>query len=172
MITDVGEYFVGAYLQLILECDVVDYNVRPPGGGLEGLGELDVIGLDLKNNRAYLCEVTTHIRGLLYKDNRTTVKRIQDKHERQKSYAQKYLKNFDCQYMFWSPVVPVGYVTDNLSKLSDLQLVVNLEYTKCVKELETRAAETTHDARNPVFRVLQILKHLREPKKLAGDCLT
>ena len=36
MLTDVGEYLVGAYLQLKMECDVVDYNVRPPGGGYRG----------------------------------------------------------------------------------------------------------------------------------------
>lgn len=161
MITDVGEYLVGAYLQLILECDVVDYNVRPPGGGLEGLGELDVVGLNLKTHQAYLCEVTTHIRGLLYKDNQTTVERITKKHERQKSYGKKYLENFDCQYMFWSPVVPVGFVTESLAKLPELNLIINGEYKYRVDELESLAAITTHDARNPVFRVLQILKHMR-----------
>ena len=63
MITDVGEYIVGAYLKLILKCDIIDYNIRPPGGGLEGLHELDVLGLNFKKRTAYLCEVTTHIRG-------------------------------------------------------------------------------------------------------------
>lgn len=88
MLTDIGEYIVGAYLRLKLDCDVVDYNVRSPGGGLEGLEEMDVIGLNLKSHRAYLCEVTTHIRGPLYTDNQTTVERIGKKHERQKRYAQ------------------------------------------------------------------------------------
>jgi len=161
MLTDIGEYFVGAYLQLKLECDVIDYNVRPPGGGLEGLEEMDVIGLDLKSHRAYLCEVTTHIRGLLYVDNRTTVDRIIKKHERQKRYGVKFLKNFQCQYMFWSPVVPVGYITASLSQLPDLELVINGEYTRRIDELRVLARETTHDARNPVFRVLQILEHMR-----------
>ena len=45
MLTDIGECFVGAYLQLIAKCDFVDYNVRPPGGGLAGLSELDVVGI-------------------------------------------------------------------------------------------------------------------------------
>lgn len=162
MLTDVGEYLVGAYLQLILGCDVVDYNVRPPGGGLAGLEELDVIGLNLKSHRAYLCEVTTHIRGVQYKDNRTTVERIKKKHERQKRYGSKYLENFECEYMFWSPVVPVGYITEHLSKLKELQLVINGEYKQRVQELRERAAETTHDARNPVFRVFQILGHMRD----------
>ncbi len=76
MKTEIGEYIVGAYLKVIKNCDFIDYNVRFPGGGLKGLGELDVIGLDFKNKSAYLCEVTTHIRGLLYKDNITTVEKI------------------------------------------------------------------------------------------------
>lgn len=54
MLTDVGEYLVGAYLQLKLDCDVVDYNVRPPGGGLDGLEEMDVIGFNFKQRRTYL----------------------------------------------------------------------------------------------------------------------
>jgi hypothetical protein len=52
MLTDIGECIFGAYLQLKLDCDVVDYNVRPPGGGLEGLEGMDVIGLNLKSHRA------------------------------------------------------------------------------------------------------------------------
>ncbi len=35
MFTYIGEFIVGAYLQLIEECDFIDYNVRPPGGGLK-----------------------------------------------------------------------------------------------------------------------------------------
>lgn len=161
MLTDIGEFLVGAYLQLILRCDVVDYNVRPPGGGLQGLEELDVIGLDLKTQRAYLCEVTTHIRGLLYVDNKTTVERIEKKYKRQQRYGKENLEQFQCEYMFWSPVVPVGFITSRLSQLEGLQLVINGDYKKRVEELRMRAAETTHDARNPVFRVLQILEHLR-----------
>ncbi|MGB5215711.1 MAG: hypothetical protein WBN88_18965 [Anderseniella sp.] len=40
MATEMGEYLVGAYLQLEQQCDVVSFNVRPPGGGLKGLQEL------------------------------------------------------------------------------------------------------------------------------------
>ena len=52
MLTDVGEFIVGAHLQLIEGCDFIDYNVRHPGGGLKGLGELDVIGLNFRTNTA------------------------------------------------------------------------------------------------------------------------
>ncbi len=163
MLTDVGEYIVGAYLKLKLHCDFVDYNVRPPGGGLKGLEELDVIALDFKNNIAYLCEVTTHIRGTLYKDNKTTVERITKKHKRQKEYASKYLANFgEVRYMFWAPVVPVGYITDHLAEIDNLELVINGEYKRRIEELQELARRTTHSTQNPFFRILQILEHLRD----------
>ena len=164
MLTDIGEYIVGAYLQLILECDVIDYNVRPPGGGVHGLAEFDVIGFDFKNNTAYLCEVTTHIRGLSYINNKATVERITEKHNKQKWYADNYLsKNFQSRrFMFWSPVVPRGYITQELAKIPDLELVINGEYKKKIAELRMLASQTTHDARNPFFRMLQFLEHLRD----------
>ena len=162
MLTDVGEFIVGAHLQLIEECDFIDYNVRPPGGGLKGLGELDVVGLNFKTNTAYLCEVTTHIRGVLYKNNQETINRIKKKHERQIEYANKYLKNFkNHRFMFWSPVVPIGYITDHLQEIEGLELVINGEYKKRIEQLRLLARNTTHDARNPFFRMLQIMEHLR-----------
>ncbi|BBI99125.1 hypothetical protein FGKAn22_08180 [Ferrigenium kumadai] len=163
MLTDVGEYIVGAYLQVEEGCDFVDYNIRPPGGGLEGLGELDVVGLNFKTKTAFVCEVTTHIRGVLYKNNQETVERIKKKHERQKKYASENLSNFKTiKYQFWSPVVPRGYITEHLEKISGLELVINGEYKKRILLLRDKAREMTHDAKNPVFRVLQILEHLRD----------
>ena len=160
--TDIGEYVVGAYLKIIKKCDIVDYNVRPPGGGLEGLNELDVVGLDFKNKTACLCEVTTHIRGVLYKDNITTVNKINIKYERQKEYANKYLSSFPKRYfMFWSPVVPKGYITEELEKIDGLDLIINNRYAQRIDELREKAKELTNDVGNPFFRMLQILEHLR-----------
>ena len=158
-----GEYIVGAWLQVIAGCDVVDYNVRPPGGGLQGLGELDVVGLNFKTDTIYFCEVTTHIRGLLYKDNAETVARIKRKHARQKQYAERYSDNFNNhRFMFWSPYVPRGAVTSGLSQIEGLELVINGVYKSRVDALRAEAAHTTHDARNPVFRLLQILEHMKD----------
>ena len=163
MLTDIGEFIVGAYLQLIEECDFIDYNVRPPGGGLKGLNELDVVGLNFKTNTAYLCEVTTHIQGLLYKNNQETIRRIKKKHERQKEYAKTYLKNFkNHRFMFWSPVVPVGYLTQELQKIKTLELIINGEYKNRIEKLRELAKKITHDTRNPFFRMLQILEHMRD----------
>ncbi len=163
MLTDIGEYTVGAHLKLIKECDFIDYNVRQPGGGLKGLGELDVVGLNFHDKTAYLCEVTTHIRGLQYKSNQETVDRIKRKHERQKEYAKKHLTNFkNHKFMFWSPVVPVGYITDHLASINSLELVINGEYKKCIEQLRLLAKNTTHDSGNPFFRMLQIIEHMRD----------
>jgi len=160
--TEIGEYIVGAYLKEIIGCDFVDYNVRPPGGGLEGLGELDVVGLQFGGTTAYLCEVTTHIRGFLYKDNKTSVERIAKKHRRQREYARKHLSDFESiRYMFWSPVVPVGYLTENLAKIEGLELIINGRYKTCVDELREKARTATHDTGNVFFRTLQILERLR-----------
>lgn len=162
MKTDVGEYIVGAYLKIIKECTVVDYNVRFPGGGLKGLNELDVIGLDFKRKAAYLCEVTTHIRGVLYKDNKTTVEKIRSKHDVQKEYAEAFLTDFPSKvYMFWSPVVPKGFITEELQLINSLELMINQEYTRCIDELREKAKVMTNDAGNPFFRMLQILESLK-----------
>jgi hypothetical protein len=97
---------VGAYLKLILECDVVDYNARPPGGGLRGLGELDVIGFSFGRRIAYLCEVTTHLDGLQIGSGAdATIRKLAEKHERQRTYARQYLGDFEHRFMFWSPLV-------------------------------------------------------------------
>ena len=162
MKTDIGEYIVGAYLKIVKECNFVVYNVRPPGGGREGLNELDVVGLDFKNKIAYLCEVTTHIRGLLYKDKETTVERIKTKYKRQEEYANKHLSDFSNRhFMFWSPVVPEGHITSELKKIDGLELVINEEYAQYIDELKEKAKKKTNDEGNPFFRMLQILEHLR-----------
>jgi|SRR5579862_349569 len=161
MATEMGEYLVGAYLKFELACGVVDYNARPPGGGLQGLGELDVIGFDFANRRAYLCEVTTHLDGLLIgKGAGATIDKIAAKHRRQRVYAEQRLNDFSPRYMFWSPVVRSGIV-ELLKKIDGLELFINGTYKEAIDRLRARAKRTTSDPNNPAFRVLQILEHMR-----------
>ncbi len=161
MNTEMGEYVVGACLKLLKGCDFVDYNVRRPGGGLAGLNEIDVVGLDFKSKTAYLCEVTTHLDGLLYKDASTTVERIRKKYEKLKDYAKDFLSDFPTRdFMFWSPVVRES-IANELKKISGLELVINKDYAAYVRLLQELAKKGTHDTGNPTFRVLQILGHLR-----------
>jgi len=62
--------------------------------------------------------------------------------------------------MFWSPVVSAG-VAEELRKIDGLELVINEDYAAYVEQLQERANKVTYDTGNPVFRVLQILGHLR-----------
>ena len=162
MATEMGEYLVGAYLKLIEGCDFVDYNVRAPGGGRGGQRELDVVGVKFNGRTAYLCEVATHIRGLLYIDNPKTVKRIRKKHDYQREYAKRHLHDFEPKFMFWSPVVPKGYLTDRLGEIADLELVINGVYKEKVDALKEMAGREKQETQNPVFRVFQILESMRE----------
>ena len=92
-----------------------------------------------------------------------TIARIAHKHARQRAYAERHLVHFpNRRYQFWSPVVPKGRITTGLSGIDGLELVINGEYKQRICALRQLAGSTTHDARNPVFRVLQILEHLRD----------
>jgi len=66
--------------------------------------------------------------------------------------------------MFWSPVVPVGYLTEHLPQIRGLELVINQHYAAKIEELRSLARTETHDAGNEFFRALQILEHLRPSK--------
>lgn len=164
MLTDIGEFIVGAYLQLIEECLFINYNVRPSGGGLKGLEELNVVGLNFNTNTAYLCEVTTHITGGFHgRSNSEAVEGIKKKHQRQKEYSEKYLDDFKNHvFMLWAPVVPRGYLTENLGKIESLELIINGEYKKRIEQLRELAKKETHDTKNPFFRMLQIMEHMRD----------
>jgi len=165
MNTEMGEFLVGAWLKEVKKCDFIQYNARLPEGHLPGLSEVDVIGLDLKNKVAYLCEVTTHLRGVLYGTYQKTMKKIRDKFERDKAFSDKILKDFPTRhYMLWSPIVPGGKLTSQLMELEKkgVEIVVNRTYAERIDELTRAAREKANDTGNPAFRLLQILEHLRE----------
>ncbi|MEE8203558.1 MAG: hypothetical protein V3R74_07350 [Alphaproteobacteria bacterium] len=146
----------------MVRCDFVQYNVRPPGGGLAGLAEFDVVGFDFGKRTVYLAEVSTHLDGLNYGSYQKTLDRITRKFERQRDYARQHLADFSRhRFMFWSPRVAVGFLTDHLSEIDGLELVINGAYSKRVDELRELARNTTRDTGNPFFRSLQILARLR-----------
>lgn len=160
MATEIGEYVVGAYLRLCEECDVVDYNARSSKKGLEGLGEIDVIGLRFSDKTAFLCEVATHLDGLNYAKD--TIAKVRSKYEHQRNYAKANLSSFAVHhFMLWSPRVAVGKKTTALGNIEELQLVINGDYAACVEKLRNLASLTTKDIGNPFFRSLQLLAHLR-----------
>ncbi len=163
-----GEYAVGAYLKLILECDVVDYKVKRPTKGLESQFEIDLIGLQFSTSTAILCEVKTHILGLLCgSNNKDTIERIEKQFHNMQDYAKNYLHNFENQkFMLWSPYVPEGVQTKSYSEMNGLDLIINDTYTEKIRQLENLAKRNKYSVTkitdNPFFRTLQILGHLRK----------
>jgi len=163
MKTEIGEYVVGAYLKLILNCDVVDYNVRDRSGTrLQALGELDVIGLRFSDKTAYICEATTHITGMLIGTADNTVKKVAEKHTRQQQYARQNLKDFTQHYfMLWSPRVTSAKILRGFATINSLQFVINEDYTAKVDELVAYASKNAGDTNNPFMRSLQLLAALK-----------
>jgi hypothetical protein len=66
--------------------------------------------------------------------------------------------------MFWSPVVPIGYLTKHLAKIEGLELIINGEYSRRVDELRSIARKEAQGVGNDFFRSLQILERLRPYK--------
>lgn len=163
MNTEMGEYVVGAYLKFVLNCDVVDYNVRNrTGTRRQALGELDVIGLRFFDKTAYVCEATTHIDGMLIGTIDNTIKKVTEKHERQKQYASQNLQSFNHHhFMLWSPKLTNKKILQKLSEITSLQLIINEDYTTKVDELIAYAKQNRGDASNPFMRSLQILQALK-----------
>jgi hypothetical protein len=152
-------------------------------------GEIDVVGIDLKNSIAYVCEVATHTGGLNYvkgaqPDN---VNKLTRKFMDDVNYARSYLGNFEQhRFMLWSPVVkhPVAAQTKH-NQFNDLveirrnlraepyraniEMIVNEVYQARVDELRHKATEETAASEYPVFRLLQILhvleKHVAKMQK-------
>lgn len=173
---EVGEELVGAWLRLVAECDFVQYNV--PLRGKQG--EIDVIGLNLALETAYVCEVATHTGGLNYvKDARpNNVQKLTRKFEDDVDYARQFLDKFQHCFMLWSPIVvhPLSNTTvhnqfrdlidirRNLQSThqADVEMVINEIYLERVNELRVKATEETAASEYPVFRLLQVLHSLEK----------
>ena len=161
MKTEIGEYIVGAYLQLEEKCDLVCYNEKPKREGLKGLGELDVIGLRFSDSTVFICEVVTHLGGLNYDNRRiTSFEKILNKHKMQRKYAGQHFSKFEKRFQLWSPRIRAGLLNE-LIKIEGLEIIANDEYTKRIDGLNNLAEKNTKDYSNPFFRTLQIFKHLK-----------
>lgn len=171
-----GEQLTGAWLRMIAQCDFVQYNV--PLRGRQG--EIDVIGLDLATETAYICEVATHLRGLQYTKGARpdNVNRISKKFQSDVDYAREYLDDFQHRFMLWSPVVRVPVADDTkYNQMRDIRdirrnlleshgvevdMVINEVYLKYVDQMRELAALETAASAFPAFRVMQIIEQTRE----------
>ncbi len=167
---DIGESAVGAYMRYIRECEIVVYNTFLR----DQQGELDVVALKTgEPRRVWLCEVTTHIGGMLYPGTGGTdgtVKKLHDKLVRAREFAAVTFPKDTLHFEVWSPRVAKGKLTMAFESLGeeasemdmDLSFVINEEYTERMRELVVHAKQNRSPTSEPAYRMLQILGHLRD----------
>jgi hypothetical protein len=165
---DIGESLVGAYLRHIEGCDVVVYNNFFRGEQ----GEIDVVGIRRGEPReVILCEVTTHIRGMLivHSGRNATEQRVKEKLRRLIHFAEATFPGDNHRFEWWSPYVPIGRLTTALAVIEhttqesghEFRFVINDEYTRRVQRLVEYARKHEAPTGEPAYRLLQILTHLR-----------
>jgi len=174
---NVGEEIAGEYLRICKSCDFIQYNLQNP----DIQGEIDVVGISLKENTVYLCEVAIHlITGLQYVDQKTkqtnNVAKLIQKLEKDWKYAAKYFPKYKHVLMVWSPIVKSSRDGAKNNQLKDidviqkhfkdkhgieLQFVANQKYWECLQELRGYTLKETKELKSPVLRYLQIEEHLR-----------
>jgi hypothetical protein len=165
---DMGESLVGAYLRHIRRCDVVVYN----SFFADRQGEVDVVGLQQRNPRVvWLCEVTTHIDGMLLTGAGRAKEEdiIKRKLDRLRDFAEITFPDEQHRFEWWSPRVAKGRLTELMKHLEDawdtagrhLRFIVNEDYTQAMRELARHARVNSSTTNEPAYRLLQILSRLR-----------
>ncbi len=171
---NIGEEITGDYLKIVKGCDFIEYNLSIP----EVQGEIDVVGIDVRNKRLYVCEVATHlITGLQYVKNKQpdNVNRFVKKFTKNIKYAERYFGDYEKQFMLWSPIVKNQGPASKHNQLNDvtrireilekefgysLELVINEDYQKCLDQLRDFARSETRELKSPVLRLMQIEEKL------------
>lgn len=158
---EAAELLVGAYLKMVERCDVVGYNIRPPGGD-GGLHEIDVVGFRFSTRTAFLCEVATSVSGLASgKSANEAFEQLKCKVGLLWNYTNHTLNDFaEKKLMLWAPNVPNGPLLTKIKTLNDIEFVVNEAFTQRIQELRCVARDISSDEGNTAFRILQILEHL------------
>jgi hypothetical protein len=158
---DIGEYFVGAYLEHIKNCDLVVYNVKDHSStGLIAQNEIDVLGISFSTKTAYLCEVKTHITGFNPTGRTNRVQLINNQYNAMNNYASTKLKGFKCEIMFWAPKVTHASLLAEIAKhYKTPNIIINKQYKSALDELTKFASKSTSNFENPFLRTLQIVEH-------------
>ncbi len=174
---NIGEQIVSSYLRYIEGCDFIQTNLYI----VDTQGEIDVVGICLKEQKVYICESAIHLTtGLLYtKDSKTNnIEKLTEKFSRDIEYAEKYLSEYKRIYMLWSPVVKGGGrrspENDQLLHLEkvqanikakygvEIELVINESFKKRLNQMRTYAKSVTSELKCPVMRMYQVEAYLNE----------
>jgi hypothetical protein len=167
MAEDIGENLVGSYLRYVEGCEFVVYNTQYPGIQ----GEIDVVGMKLSGARreVWFCEVITHIMGAQYGTYDQTMTKLEEKLRRARAFAMQMFPNDRHLFEVWSPVVPVGKLTEQFQAMErrydddalNLRYVINEEYASRIQRLVDHARTNSAATSEPAYRLLQVLTRLK-----------
>lgn len=167
---NVGEQLVASYLQYIRGCEFIQTNLYT----VEAQGEIDVVGINLKEKKVYIAEVAIHLTtGLQYvKDRRpNNVQKLTDKFSRDIEYAKRYFDEYEKHFMLWSPIVKSGNKTPQYNQLTHISeigsniqarhnvaidFVINERFLTCLEEMRAYSKSASADLKCPVMRLFQI----------------
>jgi hypothetical protein len=170
---NVGEQMVASYLQYIRKCEFTQMNLYT----VDSQGEIDVVGINLKEKKVYVCEVAIHLTtGLQYvKDKRpNNIQKLTEKFTRDIAYANEYFADYEKHFMLWSPIVK-GTGSEQYNQLSHIQsiqsniqasfgvsieFVGNERFQEYLQQMRSFAKSKTADLKCPVMRLMQIEEHL------------
>lgn len=171
---NVGEEICGEWLRHVGGCEFVQYNLKTT----DVQGEIDVIGLNMKDHTVYACEVAIHLTtGLQYtRDNRPdNVPRLTAKFRKDIQYLRSAFPEYRHVLMLWSPVVrnqrdgskhnqmdDVRQVASAIETEFDIgvELIINGAFRAALDELRRIARKTTKELDSSVMRYLQVEEHL------------
>ena len=167
---NLGEQLVASYLQYIRGCEFIQTNLYT----VEAQGEIDVVGINLKEKKVYVAEVAIHLTtGLQYvKDKRpNNVQKLTEKFSRDIEYTNRYFSEYDKHFMLWSPIVKSGNKAlqyNQLAHISEIganiqakydvaiEFVINERFLACLGEMRNFSKSATADLKCPVMRLFQI----------------
>lgn len=167
---NVGEQLVASYFRYIRGCEFIQTNVYT----VDAQGEIDVVGINLKERKVYVAEVAIHLTlGLQYvKDKRpNNVAKLTEKFSRDIEYAERYFTDYDRHYMLWSPIVKGGRKAAQYNQIShlseigsniqvkygvDVEFVINDRFQQCLAEMRAYAKSESAEIKCPVMRMMQI----------------
>lgn len=174
---NIGEEICGEWLKHIKGCEFVTYNLKVDRGG-----EIDVVGIDIKDRHVYVCEVAIHLQtGIRYVDPKTkrpdNVNRFTKKFLKDCNYIRKAFPGYKATYMLWSPIVRVQKQETKYNQMEALQqvvancrdqhgievaLVINQTFWDCLEELRNHARKESKELFSSVMRYMQIETKLRD----------
>ena len=163
---NVGEQIVSSYLRYIRGCAFTETNLNT----VESQGEIDVVGLNIVEQKVYICEVAIHLTtGLKYSDDMgDNIRKLTDKFSRGIDYAWNYYKEYDHHFMLWSPIVKeskMQHLTEMQENIRrkysiDIECIVNEKFQECLEELRNFARQQTTVFHCPLMRLMQIEESL------------